>query len=340
MRRKPVVLVTGASGEMGHGLITRLAERGGQDLLALDIKELAPELKAMCSRTLVGDILDENLLGRLVSEFEIHAIFHLAALLSTRSEFTPETAHAVNVGGTMNLLKLAVEQSRWHGERVKFLFPSTIAIYGLPDLKTKAAAGKVNEDQFLKPTTMYGCNKLYCETLGRYYTRHYRQLAAETERAGVDFRSLRFPGLISAFTLPSGGTSDYAPEMIHAAAQDQPYACFVREDARIPFMAMPDGIDALLRLTDAPAERLTRVVYNAGAFSPSAGELAALTKKAFPRARITFEPDVKRNGIVDTWPADVDDSLARAEWGHAPAYDLQRTFDEYLLPHIRARYGK
>ncbi|MBI3723790.1 NAD-dependent epimerase/dehydratase family protein [bacterium] len=341
MRRKPVVLITGASGEMGHGLIERLSERGGSlDILALDIRELSPELKARCAHTLVGATLDQFLLGRLVSEFESHAVFHLAALLSTRSEFTPETAHQVNVGGTLNLLKLAVEQSRWHGQRVKFMFPSTIAIYGIPDLATKQRAGRVNEDQFLTPATMYGANKLYCEHLGRYYSRHYRQLAVEKERAGIDFRSIRFPGLISAFTVPSGGTSDYAPEMIHAAAQDQPYACFVREDARIPFMAMPDGIDALLRLMDAAPEALTRVVYNIGAFNPSAGEIAELTRKAFPGAMISFQPDLKRQGIVDSWPADVDDSAARRDWGWKPAHDLGTTFHEYLVPNIRQRYAR
>jgi threonine 3-dehydrogenase len=340
MRRKPVVLVTGASGEMGHGLIERLSERGGLDILALDIRELPPEVRSRCAHTIAGDILDQFLLGRLVSEFEIHAVFHLAALLSTRSEFTPETAHQVNVGGTLNLLKLAVEQSRWHGQRVKFMFPSTIAVYGLPDVQTKAKTGRVHEGQFLMPSTMYGTNKLYCEHLGRYYSRHYRQLAVEKERAGIDFRSIRFPGLISAFTVPSGGTSDYAPEMIHAAAQDQPYACFVREDTRIPFMAMPDGIDALLQLMDAPAEGLSRVVYNAGAFNPSAGEIADLTRRAFPGAKITFEADLKRQGIVDSWPADVDDSAARKDWGFKPSYDLELTFHEYLLPNIRRRYAR
>ena len=59
---------------------------------------------------------------------------------------------------------------------------------------------------------------------------------------------MRFPGLISAVTLPSGGTSDYGPEMLHAAAKGEPYACFVREDARIPFMAMPDAVNSLLRI--------------------------------------------------------------------------------------------
>lgn len=324
---------------MGHGLIHRLVERSDLDVLALDIKDIDPDLAELCAATIVGDVLDPRLLQRLISEYELHAIFHLAALLSTRSEFTPETAHEVNVQGTLNLLKLAVEQSRWHGKRVKFLFPSSIAIYGLPDLETKHQAGAVKESEWNLPTTMYGCNKLYCEHLGRYYTRHYRQLAQDAQGGGVDFRSIRFPGLISALTVPHGGTSDYGPEMIHAAAQGQPYACFVREDAQISFMAMPDAIDALLSLMDAEAARLTSHVYNISAYNPTAGKFAELTRAAFPQAQITFEPDLRRQAIVDSWPEDIDDGRARKDWGFAPQYDLFRTFEEYLLPNIRKRYG-
>src|SRR4051812_17099277 len=166
---------------MGHGLIHALAKDHSHtyDVLALDIKAIAPELEPLCKATIAGDILDRHMLERLVSEYEIHAIFHLAALLSTRSEFTPETAHEVNVTGTLNLLKLAVEQARWHGKPVKFLFPSSIAVYGIASLADKKKAGRVNEDQHLMPTTMYGCNKLYCEHLGRYFAHHYRQLAED-----------------------------------------------------------------------------------------------------------------------------------------------------------------
>ncbi len=339
MSRRSVVLVTGANGEMGHGLIQRLADNGGYDILTLDIRDLDAELAPLCTATIVGDVLDRRLLERLVSEFEIHAIFHLAALLSTRAEFTPETAHEVNVQGTLNLLKLAVEQSRWHGQQVKFLFPSSIAAYGLPDLETKAQEGRVSEREWNVPTTMYGCNKLYCEHLGRYFAHHYRQLAAEKEKQGVDFRSIRFPGLISAFTLPSGGTSDYASEMIHSAAKGSSYACFVREDTRIPFMAMPSAIDALLALMNAPAGDLSTHVYNIASFNPSAGELSELVRAAFPGAEIRFESDTKRQAIVDSWPADVDDSLARREWGFEPQYDLESALDEYLVPNIKKQYA-
>ncbi|MEQ9504568.1 MAG: NAD-dependent epimerase/dehydratase family protein [Deltaproteobacteria bacterium] len=338
MARRQVVLVTGAGGEMGHGLIERLAKMSGYDVLALDIKRLSPEVEALCQDTIVGDILDTRLLNRLVSEFEIHAIFHLAALLSTRSEFTPETAHEVNVRGTLNVLRLGVEQSRWHGKRVKFLFPSSIAAFGLPDLETKNRAGNVTEDAFNLPTTMYGCNKLYCEHLGHYYAHHYRQLAVDDRPQGVDFRSIRFPGLVSAFTVPHGGTSDYGPEMLHAAARGEPYACFVRPDTQISFMAMPDAIDALLALMEAPTEELTRHVYNITAFAPTAEDFAKLVIEHFPNAEITFAPDERRQRIVDSWPADVDDSLARRDWGFSPQYDLQRAFAEYLVPNIRKRY--
>jgi nucleoside-diphosphate-sugar epimerase len=128
--------------------------------------------------------------------------------------------------------------------------------------------------------------------------------------------------------------------MIHAAAQGQPYASFVREKTRIPFMAMPDAVDALLRLMDAPADRLTRSVYNISAFTPSAEEFADRTRQAFPAAQITFDPDSKRQIIVDSWPARVDDSAARRDWGLAPNYDFERTFEEYLLPGVRDRYQR
>jgi threonine 3-dehydrogenase len=338
MVRKEVILITGAAGELGQALIAKLSAEGRNNLLALDVNPIPDETRARCQLALTGDILDENLRLRLVSGYGIPLIYHLAALLSTRAEFTPEAAHRVNVEGTLNLLRLAAEQSSWLGQSVKLVFPSSVAVYGLPDLATKARAGQVREWDWNVPTTMYGCNKLYCEQLGRYYAHHYRQLAAETHAHGVDFRSIRFPGLISGTTLPTGGTSDYAPEMLHSAAQGEPYACFVRADTRMPFMAMPDALKALTLLEAAPRERLSLTAYNVTSFSPTAAEILAEVKRPFPQAQVTFEPDAKRQKIVDSWPQDVDDSRARSDWGWAPDYDQRRAFDDYLTPRIRERY--
>lgn len=337
--RKPVVLITGAGGEIGHGLIERLWEESRPAIITIDLNPLDAPLAGKVAREFVGSILDTNLLERILAEYEVDMVFHLAAILSTRGEFTPVTAHQVNVEGTLNLLDFAQKQGESHGRRVVFLYPSSIAAYGLPDLETKARVGRVKEHEWNVPTTMYGCNKLYCEHLGRYYNHFYKQLAAETLSGKVDFRAIRFPGLISADTVPSGGTSDFAPEMIHAAARGEAYACFVRPDTRIPFMAMPDAVDALLKLARAERTALRYNVYNITAFNPSAGEIRDLVLEGFPGAEITFKPDVKRQAIVDSWPEDVDDSAARADWGLAPRYDLRSAFTEYLFPRIAARYG-
>ncbi|PYR72061.1 MAG: epimerase [Acidobacteria bacterium] len=337
--RKPVVLITGAGGEIGHGLIERLAARRERAIVTIDLARLDATMAPNVDREVTGSILDRGLLERVLAEFEVDLIFHLAALLSTRSEFTPVTAHQVNVEGTLTLLEFAQHEGESHGRPVTFVYPSSVAAYGLPDLETKRATAKVKEDEWLQPTTMYGCNKLACELMGRYYARYYKQLAAEPSSGRVDFRAARFPGLISAMTMPSGGTSDYAPEMIHAAARGEPYACFVRPDTRIPFMAMPDGIDALLQLAAARRDTLRRTAYNVGAFSPTADEIRTVVLEAFPRAEITWQTDRKRQGIVDSWPADVDDSAARRDWGFAPRYDFARAFSEYLIPMIRKRYA-
>ena len=333
------MLITGAGGEIGHGLIERLAERKDRAVVTLDVTPLDSTISSKVDREITGSILDRGLLERVLAEYDVGLVFHLAALLSTRSEFTPVAAHQVNVEGTLNLLEFAQHEAESHGRPVVFMYPSSIAAYGLPDLDAKGRAGRVKEDEWTHPTTMYGCNKLYCEQLGTYYARHYKQLAAEPSSGKVDFRCVRFPGLISALTVPSGGTSDYAPEMIHAAAKGEPYACFVRPDTRIPFMAMPDGVDALMALATAPRERLTRTAYNVGAFNPSAGEIRDVVMRAFPGAQLTWANDRKRQGIVDSWPADVDDSTARTDWGFAPRYDFQRAFTEYLIPTIGKRYA-
>ena len=334
--RKRGVLITGASGEIGDALIRQLVNQETNRIVTIDLKPLPADLDGNVTQV-QGDILDQGLLARLVSEYEIATIYHLAALLSTRGEFTPEAAHLVNVQGTLGLLKLASEQSEWRGEPVLFIFPSSVAAYGMPDLETKNRYPRVREWEWNYPTTMYGCNKLYCELLGTYYSLYYRQLAAERP-VMLDFRAVRFPGLISAFTMPSGGTSDYGPEMLHAAAAGEPYACFVRPDTVIPFMAMPDAVKALLCLASAPASNLTRRVYNVTSFSLTAEQFRQQVLSAFPGAQISYNPDFKRQGIVDSWPADMNDNDARRDWGWAADYGLERAFDDYLVPNIRKRY--
>ena len=332
---KPVVLVTGANGEIGRSLVDALAADGGSDVITIDLSTLPDAMRTLVAAGYAGNIMDHHLLDQIAAHHEVDVVFHLAALLSARGERDPELAHQINVEGTLNVMRMAQNQSSRLGRPVRFLFPSSIAVYGLPSPEEKRAKGRVREEDWNVPITMYGCNKLYCEHLGRYFTFHARQLGALAGAARLDFRALRFPGLMSAETVPAGGTSDYGPGMLHAASEGRPYTCFVEPEARIPFMAMPDAVRALLEVARARRERLSTCVYNIGAFSPTAAQIAQSVALAFPGAKIDYEPDPVRTKIVASWPEDVDDTRARVDWGWQPAYTWDRMFEEYLAPALR-----
>lgn len=335
------ILVTGAGGEMGHALLHHLKGQwgGSREIISVDLRALEGPAAAASTRVYTGSISDTEFVQALGSKHDIAEVWHLAALLSSSGERNPELALSVNVMGSGALLRLAADAAQRRGQDVPFLFPSTIAAYGVESLAAKVAAGAVHEDECGDPITMYGLNKRAVEELGRYYTNHYRMLDEQRAPARVDFRSIRFPGIISADTVPMGGTSDYGPEMLHAAAQGKHYRCFVRPDSQISFMTMPDAVRALVHLAQAPAARLSRRVYNVTAFAPTAARMEAKVREFFPRASIEYAPVATRQRIVDSWPMDLDDSAARRDWGWSPHHDFDGAFRDYLVPAVRARYG-
>jgi threonine 3-dehydrogenase len=327
---RPNALITGASGEVGHLLIPALAAQGF-DVVALDLVAVKPETAEHCVETLEASVLDFERMGDLFGRRPPDCVFHLAAVLSSKAERDPGLAHRVNVEGTYGLLELCRQQAARSGSPVRFIFPSTIAVYGLPDVATKNAAGAVKEFEWTVPQGMYGCNKLYGELLGSYLT-------ANTHDGPLDFRAVRYPGLISAETLPTGGTTDYAPEMLHAAAAGKPYSCFVGPESQLPFMTMPDAVDALLRLATARAGGLSTRVYNVRGFSASAAEIRQQVLEHFPQALIEFAALPEKQSLVDSWPADVDDSRARRDWGFCPRHGLVEALADYLVPALRRQY--
>ena len=303
------VLVTGAGGQVGLDLL-RILQARGDEVHASDVTPPSREHDVPWHRL---DVTCAPEVSALFAALRPELVFHLAAILSARGEADPMRTYAVNQGGTVNVL----EAARQHGTR-QVIFTSTIAAFGppLPPL--------VPDDIALHPTTMYGVTKVAGELLGDYYFRRY----------GLDFRAVRFPGLLSA-VLPGGGTSDHAPLMYYEALRVGHYEAFCRPDATIPLMYMPDGLRALVELSQAPHERLTRCVYNVAAFSPTAQQIADEVARAVPGADISFNPDPARQAILDSWPRALDDSLARRDWGWRPEYDLPRMTAD-LLPKLRA----
>lgn len=327
--RIPVTLITGAAGEIGQALVQKLLEAGNTSIVTVDLRPLsASDPRNLYREHLRGDILDPGLWERFLGRYRPTLIFHLAAILSTRAESVPVLAHQVNADGAARLIALAADIAT-RQEPVRFVFPSSIAVYGLPSQQAKDEVAVVSEEEHLDPATLYGAQKLYIERLGA---------TVERLNGGLDFRAVRLPGLISANTLPQGGTSDWAPELIHAAARGEPYTCFVKPEARLPFCAMPDAVEGILRLACGEKGRLTRTAYNLGGSSLSAAEIIARVTRDFPGLNVLFRLDKARDRIVASWPAGVDDTAARRDFGFLPEHDAETLFSRYLIPDIRRRY--
>jgi nucleoside-diphosphate-sugar epimerase len=264
-------------------------------------------------------VLDRPRLDQLIREYRVDTIVHLAAILSATGEKNPQACWNVNVNGLLNVLEAAREH-----RLNRVLCPSSIAVFG-PETPRKYTP----QDTVLRPRTMYGVTKVTGELLCDYYYRRF----------GVDARGLRYPGIISAETLPGGGTTDYAVEIFYAAVENGRYTCFVREDTMLPMMYMPDCLNATVDLLEASREHMHHHGdYNVAGMSFTAGQLAAEIARRVPGFEVVYAPD-SRQAIADSWPASIDDSPARAEWGWKPRYDLPRMVED-MLAKLRERHAR
>ena len=332
MSRKKIILITGSNGEIGQNLIEHFSKSKSSSIVSLDLQPNLDQSKV--HKHVVGSILDDAILDDINSEFEIEEIYHLAAMLSTKSEISPLIAHNINVNGTLKLIDLAIKQAIMNDSPIKFFFPSSIAIYGNiknPDISIK-------ENEFLNPSTIYGMNKLYCEQLGIYFSTNYHHLTNDYKPGLLDFRSIRFPGIISMTTKPTGGTSDYLPEMLHSANNAQKaYKCFVGPNTRLPFMIMPDAIDAIIKLMNTQKLYLKNSTYNISAFNPTVQEFYDKLSIYFKDFNIKYDINQERQKMVDGWPSEVDCSNALQDWNWSPKYSLDDAFREYFIPFLKSK---
>lgn len=308
------VLVTGANGQIGTELVPILQERHGRDnVIASDLRPSARNGAGVRFETL--DVRDDAALRSIVERHEVDTVYHLASLLSATGESRPALAWDVNIDGLRHVLEL----SKSRGMRI--FWPSSIAVFG-PSTPRRGTP----QQTVLEPTTIYGITKMSGELLCRYYH----------DRFGVDVRSLRYPGIISHRTPPGGGTTDFAVDVFYAAVEGRTYSCFVLPDTRLPMMYMDDAIRATLELMDADADRLTVwTSYNLAATSFSAGELMSEIRRQAPGLEVAYDPD-HRQTIAESWPEEVDDSVARRDWDWRHRFELPDIV-ENMLHHLRLR---
>lgn len=304
------ILIIGACGQIGTELTLALRQEMGNDnVIASDIREGSSELMASGPFE-VADATNYQQIEGLVDQYEIDEIYLMAAMLSATAEKFPMKGWDLNMTSLFHVLNLAKEK-----KVSKVFWPSSIAVFGSTSPKEQTPQSTIME-----PSTVYGISKQAGERWCEYYFNKY----------GVDVRSIRYPGLISYKTLPGGGTTDYAVEIYHEALENGQYTSFLNQDTTLPMMYMDDAIRATVSLMKAPAELVKiRSSYNISALSFSPKEIAASINVHIPEFSIDYAPD-ERQGIADSWPASIDDSQAREDWGWRHQYDLDRMTQSML----------
>ncbi len=294
------ILVTGGLGQIGSNLVPFLRNKyGKENVVVADIREPDNDVSPFVKL----DILDKKSLERVIDEYDVDTIYHLAAILSANGEKNPQLAFNVNIVGLYNILEVGREFGL---ERI--MVPSSIAAFGPETPKDNTP-----NDTVLRPRTMYGISKVTGELLGLYYWEKY----------GLDVRGVRYPGIISWNAMPGGGTTDYAVEIFHYALRGEKYVCFLKEDTVLPMMYMPDAVKALTSLAEAPSENLIhRTDFNVQAMSFAPKDLVEEIRKYIRDFEVEYKPDYRQK-IADSWPRSLDDSAARKEWGWKADYDMK-----------------
>jgi nucleoside-diphosphate-sugar epimerase len=308
------ILIIGACGQIGTELTQKLrAIYGVENVIASDIRKLNVDVVNSGPFEVVN-ALDYNQIQHLVEIHKIDEVYLMAALLSATAEKNPSFAWDLNMNSLFHVLNLAKA-----GKIKKIFWPSSIAVFG-------PTTPKENTPQYtiMEPSTVYGISKQSGERWCEYYHNVF----------GVDVRSIRYPGLISWSSPPGGGTTDYAVDIFYKALSEKKYDCFLSSETKMPMMYMDDAIAATIQIMQAPAEQVKiRSSYNLASMSFTPTEIAAEIKKHIPDFNITYTPDFRQK-IADSWPASIDDSLARKDWGWNHKFDIE-SMTEDMLEHLK-----
>lgn len=296
------ILIIGACGQIGTELTTKLRSIYGNDnVIASDIRKLNNDIVNNGIFEVIN-ALDYNQIEHLIEQYQITDVYLMAALLSATAEKNPAFAWDLNMNSLFHVLNLA------KAKKIKKIFwPSSIAVFG-------PTTPRENTPQYtiMEPTTVYGISKQTGERWCEYYHHQY----------GVDVRSVRYPGLISWTTEPGGGTTDYAVDIYHKALKKGSFECFLSEETKLPMMFMDDAIRATVEIMQVAPEALKiRSSYNLAGISFTPNEIVNEIKKHIPDFTVSYKPDFRQK-IADSWPASIDDSCAREDWGWNHQFEM------------------
>ena len=312
------ILIIGSSGQIGTELVISLRKMyGNENVIASDIR--SSNIEVMNSGPFEElNIMNDDLLRKIVKRYRVTQIYLLAALLSASAEKNISKGWELNMRSHSNVLELAKD-----GLVQKVFWPSSIAVFGPTTPKENTQQHTVME-----PNTVYGITKLAGERWNEYYFNKF----------GVDVRSIRFPGLIGWQSNPGGGTTDYAVDIFHAAVKNSKYQSFLSKNTKLPMMYMPDAIRAAIKLMRAPYEQVKiRSSYNLAGISFTPKQIAAEISKYVPNFEISYKNDYRQK-IADSWPCSVNDEYAQNDWGWELEYDLQKMTKDMIV-NLQKKYN-
>ena len=329
---KKAILVTGSNGEIGSELLASM-QNNPITKIAIDINEATTSYDNTIY--IKDSITNSASIKKLFGEFMITEVYHFAALLSQTAMENPQLAKEVNEEGSKLIINAAFESGNINKNFVKFFFPSSIAVYGPRKLI------EAKETDIIQPTTIYGKNKLLIE---RYGTEKHEE--SRKNNAGIDFRSIRFPGIISPYTIPNGGTTDFAPQMLHAAAVfllkngKETYECKISANTKLPFIGIEQAINSIIKLMDMRDISSELRSFNIQEISLTPNQIIETIKKEFPDFNIKYNVEEKLQSVADTWPDSLNYEKAKKEWDFSTQYNYESFFMDYLIPQIKKYYER
>lgn len=299
------VLITGALGQIGSELTSKLRNEYGKDnVIATDIRMIENSDIVYNGIFEQLNVMDAETLSKLAKKHNVDTIVHLASLLSAVGEQQPQYTWKLNMSGLTNVLEICREQN------LKLFTPSSIAAFG-----DNSPKNSTPQDTIQRPGTMYGITKVSGELLCDYYYNKF----------GVDTRGVRFPGLISYVTPPGGGTTDYAVDIYYEALKNKKYNSFIAKGTQMDMMYMPDALQAIVDLIEADGSNLIhRNAFNITAMNFAPEEISSEIKKHIPDFEFGYDVDPIRQSIAESWPNSIDPTCAIEEWGFNFKYDLSK----------------
>jgi nucleoside-diphosphate-sugar epimerase len=288
------IVITGAGGFVGRALAVRLLREhdgGMRPLRALTLLDLGfGDGSAHANeRRIEGSIADAGVVVRAFAE-PVDAVFHLASIPGGTAEQQYALARDVNLSGTLHLLEAAKAQVEQGSAAPRFVFASSIAVFGAP------MPAAVDDDTPTRPVMTYGAQKLIGEIA----------LADFTRRGWCGGVSLRLPGVLARPPQRTGQLSAFLSDILREPAAGRAFTCPMGPQATTWASSLPNVLDNLLHAAtmDTSALAASRALTLPTLQFSMAALVDALCAVHGPQVRelISFAPDARIESLFGRFP--------------------------------------